>query len=134
MEADGSNQRNLTDPLGRMTSLLLGLRTAEHIAFVSQRDGNEEIYVMEADGSNLSRLTDHEARRLFKPSWSPDGRHIAFVSDRDGEQRYLRDGGRWNQSTPPDQPLGRVAGIFLGPRMAATSPSRPTATATMRFT
>ena len=56
-----------------------------HIAFVSDRDGNDEIYVMGSDGSNPRRLTDHLARD-FDPTWSPDGRHIAFVSDRDGNR------------------------------------------------
>ena len=40
------------------------------IAFVSERDGNEEIYVMDADGSNVVRLTDDPARDA-EPSWSP---------------------------------------------------------------
>ena len=54
-----------------------------HIAFVSERDGNREIYVMDSDGSNPRRLTDDPAAD-FSPSFSPDGRHIAFVSERDG--------------------------------------------------
>jgi len=29
------------------------------IAFVSDRDGNDEIYVMDADGSNQQRLTNN---------------------------------------------------------------------------
>ena len=29
------------------------------IAFVSERDGNREIYVMDADGKNQRRLTEH---------------------------------------------------------------------------
>ena len=40
------------------------------IAFVSERDGNPEIYVMEADGDNQVRLTDDPAPDLF-PRWIP---------------------------------------------------------------
>src|SRR5215211_1632578 len=47
------------------------------IAFVSLRDGNDEIYVMNADGSGQTRLTDDPANNL-SPSWSPDGERIAF--------------------------------------------------------
>jgi len=58
-------------------------RDGTHIAFVSYRDGNAEIYVMNADGSSQMNLTGNTARD-HAPAWSPDGRHIAFVSDRDG--------------------------------------------------
>jgi dipeptidyl aminopeptidase/acylaminoacyl peptidase len=53
------------------------------IVFVSNRDGNSEIYSCNADGSNISRLTNNAATD-DQPAWSPDRSHIAFVSDRDG--------------------------------------------------
>jgi TolB protein len=57
--------------------------TQGQIAFVSNRDGNHEIYVMAADGTDVVRLTDDPAADV-SPAWSPDGARIAFVSDRDG--------------------------------------------------
>ena len=53
------------------------------IAFTSDRDGNDEIYVMAADGSQQTRLTRNSAWDT-DPAWSPDGTQIAFTSDRDG--------------------------------------------------
>lgn len=53
------------------------------IIFLTDRDGNYEIYVMNADGSNPTRLTNSPGVDLF-PNWSPDGKKIAFYSDRDG--------------------------------------------------
>ena len=55
----------------------------QRIAFMSDRDGNDELYVMDADGSNPTRLTQ-DAGRDWYSAWSPDGQRLAFVSDRDG--------------------------------------------------
>jgi hypothetical protein len=49
------------------------------IAFVSNREGTCDIYVMNADGTNPRRLTNSpEVER--SPLWSPDGTKIAFVT------------------------------------------------------
>jgi TolB protein len=54
------------------------------ILFVSERDGNPEIYVMNADGSSQTRITDHPADDR-DPSWAPDRTRFVFASDRDGD-------------------------------------------------
>ena len=46
------------------------------IAFVSDRDGSPQIYVMDGDGSNAIRLTNGEY--YTAPEFSPDGLKIAF--------------------------------------------------------
>ncbi|MGH2538376.1 MAG: TolB family protein [Candidatus Promineifilaceae bacterium] len=61
------------------------------IAFASDRNGNEEIYLMNADGTGVLNLTNHPAADGM-PAWSPDGRKIAFASDRSGnEEIYVMD-------------------------------------------
>jgi Tol biopolymer transport system component len=47
------------------------------IAFNSNRDGNQEIYVMNADGSDPVRLTFNAAEDA-RAGWSPDGKQIVF--------------------------------------------------------
>jgi Tol biopolymer transport system component len=55
------------------------LRVNGKIAFTSDRDGNQEIYLMNADGSDQVRLTNNPGEDSF-PTFSPDGSRIAFVS------------------------------------------------------
>jgi uncharacterized repeat protein (TIGR01451 family) len=53
------------------------------IAFISDRDGNTEIYSMNPDGTDLTNLTRNAASDAY-PYWSPDRTKIAFTSNRGG--------------------------------------------------
>ena len=53
------------------------------IAYVSDRDGNFEIYLQQIDGGPAINLTRDPADDV-QPAFSPDGREIAFVSSRAG--------------------------------------------------
>ncbi len=51
------------------------------IAFISDRDGNPELYMMDYDGFNPVRLTFNETVD-YMPGWSTDGKKIAYTSYR----------------------------------------------------
>jgi tetratricopeptide (TPR) repeat protein len=53
------------------------------IAYMSDHDGNWEVYTVGVPFPEVKRLTINEANDGL-PVWSPDGQYIAFVSDRDG--------------------------------------------------
>ena len=53
------------------------------IAFVSNADGNQEIYLVNTDGTGLVRLT-RDPGDDYSPQFSRDGKQIIFSSNRDG--------------------------------------------------
>ena len=56
----------------------------QRILFVSERDGNKEIYVMDYTGSNETRLTFNQ-KDDYDPIWGTDGTSVIFVSELDGD-------------------------------------------------
>jgi Tol biopolymer transport system component len=58
-----------------------------HIAFVANRTGNDEIWIMAADGSDQRQLTFNEWEWDKHPTWAPDSNQIAFFSNRSGQRQ-----------------------------------------------
>ncbi len=52
---------------------------ATKVAFVSNRDGNDELYLMDYDGAGQTRLTFNNVTD-YSPALSPDGKMIAYTS------------------------------------------------------
>ena len=76
------------------------------LAFVSDRDGNPEIYTMTSDGASLTNITNNSAQDL-DPALDPSGRWVTFTSDRDGNLDVyvvnLADGKVYNMTRNPGQ-------------------------------
>src|SRR6266496_3521024 len=73
MNGDGTNRQQLTTGENSYQAQLSP--NAIQIVFVSDRDGNDEIYTMSNTGTNVTRLTNntiHDAN----PYWSSDGMKI----------------------------------------------------------
>lgn len=49
------------------------------LAFVSNRTGNLDVFVMRLDGGEVKQLTTDPGEQ-YQPRWSPDGHSLAFVS------------------------------------------------------
>jgi len=81
-----SGERQLTN-LRRLSYDPVWSPDGRRVAFVSQHDDSDDIWVMNANGSGQVNLTleDREHCAWDKhPAWSPDSREIAFWSSRTG--------------------------------------------------
>jgi Tol biopolymer transport system component len=79
----GENPRSVSIALGETTKVAFQLTcTASvapaRIAFVSNREGNYDIFTMNVDGSGLINLTSAVTDWERAPTWSPDGSKIAY--------------------------------------------------------
>jgi Tol biopolymer transport system component len=85
MRPDGSNQTNLTrSPAGEFMSPVGHLPLefspdGKKIAFLSDREGNLDVFSINTDGSSLLRLTTNPGSEI-SPRWSADGRCLTFSS------------------------------------------------------
>ena len=81
MDADGTNPRLLTvDTVPHIQAYPRWSTDGKHIAYISDRGGATDVWVIAADGVKLRRLNQgHLGRAAFihAAAWSPDSRHVA---------------------------------------------------------
>jgi Tol biopolymer transport system component len=78
MNADGTNNRQLTDNLKAIHFYPSLSPDGNSIVFISSRAGGFEIFEMQIDGSNLRQLTSGIGE-CYAPEISPDGSKIVFT-------------------------------------------------------
>ena len=103
-----------------------GILEDRNVAFVSDQDGDGEIYAIGADGSPTN-LTDNDVDNRA-PAWSPDGARIAFLR-REGNAYYVwvmnadgTDARRVTEPGPGDVVAGEVSGDSMWSSRLSWSP------------
>lgn len=77
--------RNLTNSSRAHDKAARWSPDGKKIAFLSDRSGEEEIYLIDQDGTGQpEQLTRGGQAMRYTPEWSPDGKRLAF-SDKDGK-------------------------------------------------
>lgn len=80
VDADGTDEHKLTNDYS-LNDFPRFSPDGTKIVFRSNRDGNEELYLMNIDGTGLHRLTDVQEYVSSQFDWSPDGGQIVFTEE-----------------------------------------------------
>lgn len=79
-DSNGNLGRRITSFRGGNVSPTYNPKTGAQIAFISDRTGLPQLYIMNSDGSSVQQMTD--GGYASSPSWSPNGQFLAFAWDR----------------------------------------------------
>jgi tricorn protease len=100
--------RNLTNSSNAHDKFAQWSPDGAKIAFVSDMDGEDELYLINQNGSGKpEELTHGFHAMLYQPSWAPDGKRIAF-GDKDGKLYVLTLDDR-KVTQIAQNPRGRIA-------------------------
>ena len=82
------------------------------IAFISDREGYADVWIMNGDGSDPVNLT--QGRHCASPAWSPDGTKIAYIGaifddDQYGGEIWLMDADGGNPRQLTDDSVNKIS-------------------------
>lgn len=89
-DSNGNLGRRITSFHGGTVEPTYNPKTGAQIAFISDRTGLPQLYIMNTDGSGIQQMTD--GGYASSPSWSPNGQFITFA---------------WNRKYGPGAPGGQ---------------------------
>jgi TolB protein len=92
-DISGGHPKRLTFSNGANMSPAWNPKTGQTIAFVSDRGGTPQLYVMNADGTSTTKLDLPDKGYVIDPAWSPNGQLLAFSWRRpnDNYDLYIMD-------------------------------------------
>lgn len=95
-----------------MSSLALG--AALLLSFISERDGNREVYLIQPDGQGERRLTKSPEADYNGPS-TPDGRYLLVTSVSESDQKHPQRFWLHPLSGGAPKPLGPARSVLRSP-------------------
>lgn len=115
MPIEGGAATRLTEGMG-FDSMPRVSPDGNWIAFISDRDGDDNLWVVRRDGSNPRKLSNENHMRLVSPAWSPDSQYVLMVKSgqKTTSTLYHVDGGSGLTLMAEDGKTGLagVGGVF----------------------
>src|SRR5215216_5632026 len=84
LTACNSDGKPVETVVGAVATRVKSTGNENRITFVSERDGQSDVYSMKPDGSDIVRITN-DPQIDANPVWSPDHSQLAHVSYVEGE-------------------------------------------------
>jgi TolB protein len=98
--------------------LPLGLAAAVSLSFISERDGNREVYLISSDGSGERRLT-HSDDSDFNGPTTPDGRFLLVTSVSESDRRRPQRFWLYPLYGGSPRPLGAERSVLRNPSFSS---------------
>lgn len=77
-DTSGGRPRRLTNSNGANMSPTWNPKTGQTVAFVSDRGGVPQLYMMNSDGTSTTKLDLPDMGYVIDPAWAPNGQLLAF--------------------------------------------------------
>ncbi len=92
-DVNGGRPKRLTQSSGANVSPAWNPKTGQSIAFVSDRGGTPQLYLMNSDGTSVTKIDLPDKGYVIDPAWSPNGQLLAFSWRRpnDNYDLYIMD-------------------------------------------
>jgi TolB protein len=77
-DPSGGRPKRLTTANGASMSPSWNPKTGQTVAFVSDRGGTPQLYLMNSDGTSTTKLDMPDKGYVIDPAWAPNGQLLAF--------------------------------------------------------
>jgi len=77
-DLNGGRPKRLTTANGASVSPSWNPKTGQTVAFVSDRGGTPQLYLMNSDGTSATKLDLPDKGYVIDPAWAPNGQLLAF--------------------------------------------------------